>query len=84
MIIESGKNADIKVGNALPLEAIPVGTVIHCIELKPGKGAEICRSAELAPKFLDVKEKYVLVRLQSGETRKSFRNMYGYYWCSWK
>ena len=46
------KNADIKVGNALPLEAIPVGTVIHCIELKPGKGAEICRSAELLPKFL--------------------------------
>ena len=44
-IIESGDKADIKVGNALPLENIPVGTVVHCIELKPGKGAEICRSA---------------------------------------
>ena len=44
-IIEAGKDADIKVGNALPLENIPVGTVIHCVELKPGKGAEICRSA---------------------------------------
>ncbi len=70
MIIESGKNADIKVGNALPLEAIPVGTVIHCIELKPGKGAEICRSAGASAQILGREGKYVLVRLQSGETRK--------------
>ncbi len=70
MIIESGKNADIKVGNALPLEAIPIGTVIHCIELKPGKGAEICRSAGASAQILGREGKYVLVRLQSGETRK--------------
>ena len=44
-VIESGKSADIKVGNALPLANIPVGTVIHNIELKPGKGAQMVRSA---------------------------------------
>ncbi len=70
MIIENGSNADIKVGNALPLEAIPVGTVIHCIELRPGKGAEICRSAGASAQILGREGKYVLVRLQSGETRK--------------
>ncbi len=70
MIVESGANADIKVGNALPLENIPVGTVIHCIELKPGKGAEICRSAGTSAQILGREGKYVLVRLQSGETRK--------------
>jgi large subunit ribosomal protein L2 len=69
-IIESGKDADIKVGNALPLENIPVGTVIHCIELKPGKGAELCRSAGASAQILGREGKYVLVRLQSGETRK--------------
>ncbi len=69
-IIESGVNADIKIGNALPLENIPVGTVIHCIELKPGKGAEICRSAGASAQILGREGKYVLVRLQSGETRK--------------
>ena len=70
MIIESGATADIKVGNNLPLENIPVGTVIHCIELKPGKGAELCRSAGASAQILGREGKYVLVRLQSGETRK--------------
>ena len=70
MLIEAGATADIKVGNALPLENIPVGTVIHCIELKPGKGAEICRSAGASAQILGREGKYVLVRLQSGETRK--------------
>ena len=70
MIIESGEKADIKVGNALPLAAIPVGTVIHCIELQPGKGAEICRSAGSSAQILGREGKYVMVRLQSGETRK--------------
>ena len=69
-IIEAGASADIKVGNALPLENIPVGTVIHCIELKPGKGAELCRSAGASAQILGREGKYVLVRLQSGETRK--------------
>lgn len=70
MIIENGKDADIKVGNALPLEAIPVGTVVHCIELKPGKGAEIARSAGTSAQILGRDGKYVILRLQSGETRK--------------
>ena len=69
-IIENGANADIKVGNSLPLQNIPVGTVVHCIELKPGKGAEICRSAGASAQILGREGKYVLVRLQSGETRK--------------
>lgn len=70
MIIENGPEADIKVGNALPIMSIPVGTVIHCIELKPGKGAELCRAAGASAQILGREDKYVLVRLQSGETRK--------------
>jgi large subunit ribosomal protein L2 len=70
MIIEAGKTADIKVGNALPLQNIPVGTTVHCIELQPGKGAEICRSAGASAQILGREGKYVMLRLQSGETRK--------------
>ena len=69
-IIETGSEADIKVGNALPLMNIPVGTVIHCIEMKPGKGAQLCRSAGSSAQILGREDKYVLIRLQSGETRK--------------
>ena len=70
MIIENGEGADIKVGNALPLQNIPVGTMVHCVELKPGKGAELCRSAGTSAQILGRDGKYVIVRLQSGETRK--------------
>ena len=70
MIIENGPQADIKVGNSLPLENIPVGTMIHAIELQPGKGAELCRSAGASAQILGREDKYVIVRLQSGETRK--------------
>ena len=69
-IIENGPQADIKVGNCLPLENIPVGTTVHCIELKPGKGAELCRAAGTSAQILGKDGKYVIVRLQSGETRK--------------
>lgn len=69
MIIESGPSSDIKVGNALPLENIPVGTIIHNLELKPGKGAELCRSAGTSAQILGREGKYVMVRLQSSETR---------------
>lgn len=69
MIIENGEGADIKVGNALPLKNIPVGTIVHCIELQPGKGAEICRSAGAGAQILGREGKYVMLRLQSGETR---------------
>ena len=69
-IIENGPEADIKVGNCLPLANIPVGTVIHCVELKPGKGAELCRAAGSSAQILGREDKYVLIRLQSGEVRK--------------
>ena len=70
MTVESGINADIKVGNALPIMSIPVGTVVHNIELYPGKGGQIARSAGASVQILGREEKYVLVRLQSGEVRK--------------
>ncbi|HHT98711.1 MAG TPA: 50S ribosomal protein L2 [Acholeplasma sp.] len=68
--IVSGPEADIKVGNALPIMNIPVGTFIHNIELKPGKGGQIARSAGASAQILAREDKYVLVRLQSGEVRK--------------
>ena len=70
MIVESGEAVDIKVGNAMQLQNIPVGTLVHNVELKPGKGAEIARSAGASVQILGRDEKYVIVRLQSGETRK--------------
>ena len=69
MTVQSGPDADIKVGNALPLKNIPVGTVIHNIELKPGKGGQLTRSAGTSAQLLGKEEKYVLVRLSSGEVR---------------
>lgn len=68
--IVSGNNVDIKTGNALPLASIPVGTVIHNIELHPGKGGQLARSAGTSAQILGREEKYVLVRLSSGEVRK--------------
>ena len=69
MTVQSGPDADIKVGNALPLKNIPVGTVIHNIELKPGKGGQLARSAGASAQLLCKEEKSVLVRLSSGEVR---------------
>ena len=66
----SGENADIKPGNALPIMLIPVGTVIHNIELRPGKGGELARSAGASAQILGRETDYVLVRLSSGEQRK--------------
>ena len=65
----SGERADIKPGNCMRIENIPVGTMVHCIELQPGKGAEICRSAGAGAQILGREGKYVMLRLQSGETR---------------
>ena len=70
MIVESGEMVDIKVGNSMPIINIPVGTVIHNIEMKPGKGGQIARSAGASAQILGREDKYVLVRLSSGETRK--------------
>ena len=68
--IMSGENVDVKVGNAMPLGNMPVGTVIHNIEMHPGKGAQLVRSAGASAQILGREEKYVLVRLTSGEVRK--------------
>lgn len=67
--ILSGENADIKLGNALPLVNIPVGTIIHNVELKPGRGGQLARSAGSQAQILGREDKYVLVRLTSGEVR---------------
>ena len=69
-VVVSGENVDIKVGNTLPIANIPVGTTIHNIELKPGKGGQLARSAGNSAQILGREDKYVLVRLASGETRK--------------
>ncbi len=68
--IVSGQNVDIRVGNALPLMNIPEGTIVHNIELQPGKGGELARSAGCSAQILGKEGKYVLVRLSSGEVRK--------------
>ena len=68
-VVVSGTEADIKIGNALPLANIPVGTLIHNIELKSGKGGQLVRSAGASAQVLGKEGKYVLVRLKSGEVR---------------
>ena len=70
MKVEAGANADIKVGNALPIMSIPVGTMIHNIELRPGKGGELARSAGTSAQILGREGKYVMIRLSSGEQRQ--------------
>jgi large subunit ribosomal protein L2 len=68
-VVENGENADIKVGNCLPLENIPVGTVIHNIELKVGKGAQMARSAGVFVQLMAKEGKYATLRMPSGEVR---------------
>ena len=68
--IVSGENSDIKAGNALPLGKIPEGTLVHNIELNPGKGASLVRSAGSSAQILGREGKYTLIRLTSGEVRK--------------
>lgn len=67
--VESGENADIKPGNCLKIKNIPVGTTLHNIEIKPGKGAQICRSAGNVAQLMAKEGKYAQVRLPSGEVR---------------
>ena len=76
MKIVAGENADIKVGNALPIANIPVGTVIHNIELRPGKGGELARSAGASAQILGRENEYVMIRLSSGEQRKVLGTCY--------
>lgn len=67
--VESGENADIKVGNSLPLSAIPVGTMIHNVELQPGKGGQIARAAGNSAQLMAKEGKYATLRMPSGEMR---------------
>jgi len=70
MEVMSGSQAPIKVGNSLPLRNIPVGTEVHCIELKPGKGAQLARSAGTVAQLVAREGVYATLRLRSGEMRK--------------
>ncbi len=72
--VQSGADSDIKVGNALEMKDIPEGTVIHNVELKPGKGGQLARSAGCSAQILGIEEKYVTLRLSSGEVRKVLAN----------
>lgn len=74
MTVISGQEADIKVGNSLELKDIPEGTFIHNIELKPGKGGQLARSAGTSAQILGIEEKYTTVRLASGEVRRILSN----------
>ncbi|HVN68330.1 MAG TPA: 50S ribosomal protein L2 [Candidatus Binatia bacterium] len=69
-IVESGPNADIKIGNSLPIKNIPVGTVIHNIELRPGEGGKLVRSAGVSAQLMAKEDAYSQVRMPSGEVRK--------------
>jgi large subunit ribosomal protein L2 len=69
-VLQSGAAAPIKAGNCLPLRNIPVGSVLHCIELKPGKGAQIARSAGASVQLVAREGQYATLRLRSGEMRK--------------
>src|SRR5690606_11777266 len=66
----SGSEAPIKPGNALPIRNIPVGTTIHCVEMQPGKGAQIARTAGAGVVLMARESTYALVRLRSGEVRR--------------
>jgi large subunit ribosomal protein L2 len=68
--VVSGENAPIKEGNALPLRNIPLGSVVHCIEMKPGKGAQLARSAGAGVQLVAREGQYATLRLRSGEMRK--------------
>ena len=69
-VLMSGADAEVKVGNALPLELIPVGSVIHNIEMQPGKGGQLARSAGVEVQLMAREGKYATLRLPSGEMRK--------------
>lgn len=69
-IVKSGPGSEISVGNSLPLNEIPVGTTLHCVELKPQKGAQLARSAGTSVQFVAKEDGYASIRLKSGEFRK--------------
>ena len=68
--VRSGQDAPVKIGNSLPLRNIPVGSVVHCIEMKPGKGAQLARSAGASAQLVAREGRYATLRLRSSEMRK--------------
>ena len=72
--VMSGQNADIIVGNSLEIGNIPEGTVVHNVELKPGKGGQLARSAGVSAQILGIEDKYATLKLASGEVRKVLKN----------
>ncbi|MEG0440633.1 MAG: 50S ribosomal protein L2, partial [Solibacillus sp.] len=70
MKLLSGKGADIKIGNAMEMKDMPEGTFVHNVELKPGKGGQLARSAGVSAQILGIEDKYITLRLASGEVRK--------------
>jgi large subunit ribosomal protein L2 len=70
--VMSGKDSSIAIGNSLPIKNIPIGTQVHCIEMKPGKGAQIARSAGTVAQIVAIEGDYATVKLRSGEMRKIF------------
>ena len=67
--VVSGPGSDIRIGNALPLREVPLGTTVHCVELKPGRGAQLCRSAGTGAQVVAKDGEYVTLKLRSGEVR---------------
>ena len=74
MTVVSGEKVDIKVGNSLEMKYIPEGTFVHNVELKPGKGGQLARAAGASAQILGIEDKYVILRLTSGEMRKILSN----------
>ena len=69
-VVVAGADAEIKLGNALPLQNIPAGTIVHCVELKPGKGAQLARAAGCSVQLTGKEGDYAYLRLRSGEIRR--------------
>jgi len=69
-VVESGTQAGIQVGNSMDLRNVPLGTTVHCVELKPGKGAQLARSAGAGAQLVAKEGRHVTLRLRSGEMRK--------------
>jgi large subunit ribosomal protein L2 len=67
--VTAGSGSDIRIGNAMPLSDIPLGSTVHCIELKPGRGAQVCRSAGTGAQVMAKEGKHVALKLRSGEVR---------------
>ena len=77
MTVVSGEKTDIKVGNACELRNMPEGTIVHNVELKPGKGGQLARAAGVSAQILGIEDKYVTLHLASGEVRKVLANCRG-------